>query len=47
MVQGDRLLFVSSRGEVLYLDTDVFRDGENDVPFDKEPNQNSDEADVV
>ncbi len=47
MVQGDRLWFVSSRGEVLCLDTDGFLDGENDGPFDKEPNQNSDEADVV
>jgi outer membrane protein assembly factor BamB len=47
MVQGDRLWFVSSRGEVLCLDTNGFLDGENDGPFDKEPNQNSDEADVV
>lgn len=47
MVDGDRLWYVTSRGEVVCLDTDGFLDGENDGPFNKEPNENKDEADVV
>jgi outer membrane protein assembly factor BamB len=47
LVDGDRLWFVTSRGEVLCLDTEGFHDGENDGPFTKEPNSNKDEADVV
>ena len=31
-VDGDRLWYVSSRGEVVCLDTEGFRDGENDGP---------------
>jgi outer membrane protein assembly factor BamB len=46
-VDGDRLWFVSSRGEVLCLDTEGFRDGENDGPFKAEDNNNKNEADVV
>ncbi len=41
------LVFVSSRGEVVCLDTEGFYDGENDGPFDKEKVQEKDEADVV
>ena len=33
LVEGDRLWYVSSRGEVKCLDTEGFRDGENDGPF--------------
>ena len=35
-VDGDRLWYVSSRGEVVCLDTEGFRDGENDGPFKDE-----------
>ncbi len=47
LIDGDRLWFVSSRGEVVCLDTEGFYDGENDGPFDKEKVQEKDEADVV
>lgn len=47
MVDGDRLWYVTSRGEVICLDTEGFTDNENDGPFNKEPNENKDEADVV
>lgn len=47
LVDGDRLWFVTSRGEVVCLDTEGFLDGENDGPFTKESNENKDEADVV
>ena len=46
-VDGDRLWFVTSRGEVRCLDTDGFHDGENDGPYTSEDNENKDEADVV
>ena len=32
LVEGDRLYYVSNRGELLALDTQGFRDGENDGP---------------
>ena len=47
LVDGDRLWFVSSRAEVLCLDSEGFHDDENDGPFITETNQNKDEADVV
>jgi outer membrane protein assembly factor BamB len=47
LVEGDRLWYVSSRGEVKCLDTAGFRDGENDGPFTGEKEQGQDEADVV
>jgi outer membrane protein assembly factor BamB len=47
MCEGNRLWYVTSRGEVVCLDTEGFVDGENDGPFVEEPNQNTDEADVV
>lgn len=54
MVVGDRVWFVSSRGEVLCLDAEGFRDGENDGPFTAEKPDKPDvvwdeqhEADVV
>ncbi len=46
-VDGERLWFVTSRGEVRCLDTEGFYDGENDGPFKAEYNENKDEADVV
>jgi outer membrane protein assembly factor BamB len=47
LVEGDRLWFVTSRGEVRCLDTEGFYDGENDGPFTEEENENKDEADVI
>lgn len=46
-VDGERLWFVSSRGEVLCLDTEGFYDEENDGPFKTEDNNNKTEADVI
>lgn len=46
-VDGKRLWFVSSRGEVLCLDTQGFRDGKNNGPYTQEPNENKDEGDVI
>lgn len=56
MVEGDRLWFVTSRGEVACLDTEGFHDGENDGPFKDEekllkasgkPYKLTEEADAV
>jgi outer membrane protein assembly factor BamB len=47
LVEGDRLWYVTSRGEVKCLDTEGFRDGENDGPFSEESVKAEDEADVV
>ena len=47
LVEGDRLWYVSSRGEVKCLDTEGFRDGENDGPFTEESTEAETEADVV
>ena len=47
LVEGDRLWYVTSRGEVKCLDTEGFRDGENDGPFTAEKVVADDEADVV
>jgi outer membrane protein assembly factor BamB len=44
---GDRVWFVSSRGEVICVDAEGFHDGENDGPFTSEDNENKDEADVI
>lgn len=46
-VEGDRLWFVTSRGEVRCLDTEGFYDGENDGPYTDEDVQAENEADVV
>lgn len=47
LVEGNRCWIVTSRGEVLCLDTEGFHDGKNDGPYTSEPNQNKDEADIV
>ena len=47
LVEGDRLWYVTSRGEVKCLDTEGFRDGENDGPFTGETVAAENEADVV
>lgn len=44
---GDRVWYVTSRGEVVCLDSEGFLDNENDSPFTSEENENKDEADVV
>ncbi len=47
LVEGDRLWFVTSRGEVRCLDTEGFHDDENDGPYTQEEVVAKDEADVV
>lgn len=47
LVEGDRLWFVTSRGEVRCLDTEGFRDGENDGPYTDEEVKAENEADVL
>lgn len=47
LVEGNRLWFVTNRGEVRCLDTEGFYDSENDGPYKQEENTNKDEADVV
>lgn len=47
LVEGDRLYYVTSRGEVKCLDTEGFTDDENDGPFTKEQVTEKDEADVI
>ena len=47
LVEGKRLWFVTSRGEVRCLDTEGFHDGKNDGPYTKEASENKDEADVI
>jgi outer membrane protein assembly factor BamB len=47
LVEGDRLFYVSNRGELVALDTEGFRDGENDGPFRGEAAASPAEADVV
>jgi len=46
-VEGDRLWYVSNRGELCCLDTEGFQDGENDGPYRDEEVQAEGEADVV
>lgn len=45
--EGDKVWYVSSRGEVMCLDVEGFHDGENDGPFKAEANENKDEADII
>jgi outer membrane protein assembly factor BamB len=47
LVEGDRLYYVTSRGEVKCLDTKGFIDGDNDGPFKQEKVTEKDEADVI
>ena len=47
LVENDRLWLVTNRCEVICLDTEGFRDGENDGPYRDEPNEHDDESDVV
>ena len=47
LVEDTKLWFVTSRGEVRCLDTEGFRDGENDGPFTYEKETGEIEADVI
>ncbi len=47
LVEGERLYYVSSRGEIVALDTEGFRDGENDGPFTNEERARDVDGDVV
>lgn len=47
LVEGDRLWFVTNRGEVVCLDIDGFFDGDNDGPYGDEASEEFDEADVI
>ena len=47
IVEGDRVWFVTSRGEVRCVDAGGFHDGENDGPYKDEPNESKDESDVL
>lgn len=47
LVEGERLWFVTSRGEVMCLDTQGFYDGENDGPYTNEVSTATNEADVI
>jgi outer membrane protein assembly factor BamB len=47
LVEGERLWFVTSRGEVACLDTQGFHDDENDGPYKSETDVAKDEADVI
>ena len=46
-VDGDRVWVVTNRCEVICLDANGFRDGENDGPFSDEPAQTEIDADVI
>lgn len=46
-VEGDRVWVVSNRCELICLDLQGFRDGENDGPFDGEADQEENAADIV
>ncbi|QDT33292.1 outer membrane protein assembly factor BamB family protein [Thalassoglobus polymorphus] len=47
MVDGNRLWYVTSRGEVVCLDTEGFLDGKNDGPYKSEPIESKVEADII
>jgi outer membrane protein assembly factor BamB len=47
LVEGDRLWYVNNRGEVIALDTEGFRDNENDGPFKEEKLTGPENADIV
>ncbi len=47
LVEGEKLWFVTSRGEVRCVDTEGFHDGENDGPVTDEDHTAMNEADVI
>jgi len=46
-VEGDRVYYVTNRSEVVALDTEGFRDGENDGPYKEEKLTGPENADIV
>jgi len=46
-IEGDRVYYVSNRAELVAADTEGFRDGENDGPFQEEAGQGETDADIV
>ena len=46
-VEGERLYYVSNRGELVALDTEGFLDGNNDGPYTEETYKGKTDADIV
>jgi len=46
-VEGNRLYYVSNRGELVCLDTEGFSDGENDGAFREEKHRGARDADII
>ncbi len=46
-VEGDRLYYVSNRAQVVKADTQGFRDGKNDGPFQDEQHTGDDHGDII
>ena len=46
-IEGDRLYYVSNRAQLVALDTEGFRDGENDGPYTDEENTGETDGDVI
>jgi outer membrane protein assembly factor BamB len=47
LVEGERLYYVNNRCEIVCLDTEGFRDGENDGPFSEEKFTSERDGDVI
>ena len=47
LVEGERIYYVSNRGEVMCLDTEGFRDNQNDGPFTDEKFTSQTDADII
>jgi outer membrane protein assembly factor BamB len=46
-IEGDRLYYISNRAEMVCLDTEGFRDGENDGPITDETETDPSDADLI
>ena len=46
-IEGDRLYYVSNRAQVVAVDTEGFRDGENDGPYQDEEHTSEIDGDIV
>ena len=46
-IEGDRLYYISNRAQMVALDTEGFRDGENDGPFQDEAETSDIDGDIV
>ena len=46
-IEGDRLYYVSNRAQVVALDTEGFRDGENDGPYKDEADTSEIDGDII